>query len=97
MTYSRHGDWLYHRLTRKQLAFILARQGIFFETEDEAISDILRNNKLSDYFLALAADLDVMEPKTADDIYKTHLDPRTSTHLPACFGLSRSIGALGAG
>lgn len=32
------------------------------------------NTRLSDRYLTLARDLDVMEPKTPDDVYKTHLE-----------------------
>lgn len=30
-------------------------------------------SKLSEHFLALARDLDVMEPKVPEDVYKSHL------------------------
>lgn len=77
--------------TKKQLAFILARQQIFIDLDEienngggaagaitdevkESIQDILRNTKLSQYFLSLAKDLDVLEPKTPDDIYKLYLE-----------------------
>ncbi|KAJ3032270.1 proteasome regulatory particle base subunit [Rhizophlyctis rosea] len=59
---------------KKQLAFMLARQQIGLEQEDEEISDILNNTRLSEHFLALARDLDVMEAKTPEDIYKSHLE-----------------------
>ncbi|KAJ3295555.1 proteasome regulatory particle base subunit [Rhizoclosmatium sp. JEL0117] len=61
-------------LTKKQLAFICARQQVFFETGDETITEILNNTKLSENFMALARDLDVVEAKTPEDIYKTHLE-----------------------
>ncbi|KAJ3189452.1 26S proteasome non-ATPase regulatory subunit 2 [Gaertneriomyces sp. JEL0708] len=61
-------------LIKKQLAYMLARQQVMIETSDEEIQDILNNSKLSEYFLALARDLDVMEPKTPEDIYKSHLE-----------------------
>eukprot|EP01102_Stenamoeba_stenopodia_P019910 TRINITY_DN7614_c0_g2_i2.p1 TRINITY_DN7614_c0_g2~~TRINITY_DN7614_c0_g2_i2.p1 ORF type:complete len:698 (-),score=106.83 TRINITY_DN7614_c0_g2_i2:73-2166(-) len=58
---------------KKQLAFILARQCLGIELTDDGLNDILLNNKLSEYFLALAKDLEVTEPKTPEDIYKSHL------------------------
>ncbi|KAJ3139770.1 proteasome regulatory particle base subunit [Physocladia obscura] len=61
-------------LTKKQLAFIAARQQVFFETDDEEITEILNNTKLSENFMALARDLNVVEAKTPEDIYKTHLE-----------------------
>ncbi|KAK9760291.1 proteasome regulatory particle base subunit, partial [Basidiobolus ranarum] len=59
---------------KKQLAFILARQQISIETEDEELAECLNNTRLSEHFIALAKELDVMEPKTPEDIYKTHLE-----------------------
>ncbi|KAJ3014739.1 UNVERIFIED_CONTAM: proteasome regulatory particle base subunit [Siphonaria sp. JEL0065] len=61
-------------ITKKQLAFIAARQQVFFETGSEEITEILNNTKLSEHFMALARDLDVVEAKTPEDIYKTHLE-----------------------
>jgi 26S proteasome regulatory subunit N1 len=59
---------------RKQLAFMLARQRLFTIVSDDAIADILNHSNLSESFLVLAKDLDILEPKTPDDIYKAHLD-----------------------
>ncbi|KAJ3410476.1 proteasome regulatory particle base subunit [Chytridiales sp. JEL 0842] len=61
-------------VTKKQLAFLLARQQINFETPDEELTAILNNTRLSELFIALARDLDVLEAKTPEDIYKTHLE-----------------------
>ncbi|TPX40116.1 hypothetical protein SeMB42_g01547 [Synchytrium endobioticum] len=61
-------------ITRKQLAFLLARQQISFETDCDEINDIMNNTKLSEHFKALARDLDIMEAKTPQDIYKSHLE-----------------------
>ncbi|RKO89788.1 armadillo-type protein [Blyttiomyces helicus] len=61
-------------LEKKQLAFMLARQQIALETDDDEITEILNNTRLSEHFIALARDLDVMEPKTPEDIYKSHLE-----------------------
>eukprot|EP01118_Nematostelium_gracile_P000182 TRINITY_DN1017_c0_g1_i1.p1 TRINITY_DN1017_c0_g1~~TRINITY_DN1017_c0_g1_i1.p1 ORF type:complete len:876 (+),score=310.73 TRINITY_DN1017_c0_g1_i1:43-2670(+) len=59
---------------KRQLAFMLARQHIFLESEDEPeLNDIINNTNLTQYFLALAQDLDITEAKTPDDIYKTNL------------------------
>lgn len=71
-------------LEKKQLCYLLARQGFALkldegpaavEDEDlrEALQQILSNSKLSEHFLALARDLDVMEPKQPEDVYKSHL------------------------
>jgi 26S proteasome regulatory subunit N1 len=61
-------------LLQKQLAFHLARQQISLPIEDEEIEAILNNNHLSKHFIALAKELDVMEPKSPEDIYKSHLE-----------------------
>ncbi|KAF0696800.1 Aste57867_12462 [Aphanomyces stellatus] len=60
--------------TRKQMGYILARQRFCFEDEHaDSVNDQISNADLSDKFLALARDLDVLEPKTPEDIYKSHL------------------------
>ena len=61
-------------LLKKQMAFQLARQQIQLETEDSELNECLNNLHLSKYFTALATELDVLEPKTPEDIYKTHLE-----------------------
>lgn len=73
---------------RRQLAFMLARQQVVLDLEelleddpdvDELIS-IMSNQKLNENFLALARELDIMEPKAPEDVYKTHLETgRSST------------------
>ncbi|XP_044744488.1 26S proteasome non-ATPase regulatory subunit 2 [Coccinella septempunctata] len=64
---------------QKQLAFMLARQQIFLEITDvlpehEDLVDIMSNCHLSNHFLNLARELDIMEPKTPEDVYKSHLE-----------------------
>lgn len=56
---------------RKQLGFQIARHTAAFQTPEgaEALEDVLASTALSESFLTLARDLDVMEPKTPDDIY----------------------------
>jgi 26S proteasome regulatory subunit N1 len=39
----------------------------------EELRRINSNSRLSEFYLSLARDLDVMEPKTPDEVYKTHL------------------------
>lgn len=68
-------------LMRKQMCILLGRHRVNYEIEDEDVEDedveklneIIGNEKLSENFLKLAQDLDVMEPKTPEDIYKSHL------------------------
>ena len=71
-------------LAKKQLCYLLARHGFSIkldegptevadETLREQLREIISNSKLSEHFLALARDLDVMEAKQPEDVYKTHL------------------------
>lgn len=51
------------------------------DTDNEELNDILNNTKLSEHFLALGRDLDVIAPKTPEDIYKTHLENHKFTSV----------------
>ncbi|GAA5826816.1 hypothetical protein JCM11251_002904 [Rhodosporidiobolus azoricus] len=59
---------------KRQLAYILARQQITVETDDDALLEILNNTQLSSNFKRFGAELSVTEPKSLEDIYKSHLD-----------------------
>ncbi|KAF2747909.1 26S proteasome non-ATPase-like protein regulatory subunit 2 [Sporormia fimetaria CBS 119925] len=63
---------------RRQLALLIARQRIRFDVledeEDSELQECLNNSKLTDYFKALGKELNILDPKTPDDIYKTHLE-----------------------
>jgi 26S proteasome regulatory subunit N1 len=61
-------------LFRKQLAFIIARHQFVVDLEDEEVSGILNNSHLSEHFIALGRELDILEPKVPEDIYKSHLE-----------------------
>eukprot|EP00186_Timspurckia_oligopyrenoides_P002188 CAMPEP_0182445844 /NCGR_PEP_ID=MMETSP1172-20130603/3818_1 /TAXON_ID=708627 /ORGANISM="Timspurckia oligopyrenoides, Strain CCMP3278" /LENGTH=977 /DNA_ID=CAMNT_0024641673 /DNA_START=30 /DNA_END=2960 /DNA_ORIENTATION=- len=65
-------------VTQKQLAFDLARHNVVLSEidgveVDESLTEIMGNAKLSEFFLTLAKDLEVMEVKQPEDIYKSHL------------------------
>lgn len=70
-------------LTKKQLAYILARHQYRLPpeiiaagaaVEDQGhIQEILNNTRLTDSFKMLAKELEIVDPKTPDDIYKSHL------------------------
>eukprot|EP00112_Aurelia_sp_Birch-Aquarium-sp1_P012638 Seg2658.4 transcript_id=Seg2658.4/GoldUCD/mRNA.D3Y31 product="26S proteasome non-ATPase regulatory subunit 2" protein_id=Seg2658.4/GoldUCD/D3Y31 len=69
------------KLIQKQLAYILGRLKIFLELDEDAddtedLTEIISNSHLNNNFLALARELDIMEPKVPEDIYKSHLDAR---------------------
>ncbi|XP_076353645.1 regulatory particle non-ATPase 1 [Tachypleus tridentatus] len=64
---------------QKQMAFMLGRQQIFLELNEDLddyddLVETMSNSHLNNHFLALARELDIMEPKTPEDIYKSHLD-----------------------
>ncbi|XP_001604992.1 26S proteasome non-ATPase regulatory subunit 2 [Nasonia vitripennis] len=64
---------------QKQLAFMLGRQQIFLELPisiewyDDLV-EIMTNSHLNNHFLNLARELDIMEAKTPEDVYKSHLE-----------------------
>jgi 26S proteasome regulatory subunit N1 len=61
-------------VVRKQLAFMLGRAHAHVQLEeDEEANELVGNARLSEHYLLLAKDLDVLEPKTPEDIYKSHL------------------------
>lgn len=64
---------------KKQLAFLIARQRIELDNEedeekDQELAECLSNLKLSDHFKALGKELNILDPKTTEDIYKSHLE-----------------------
>lgn len=40
---------------------------------DQELTDITTNSLLNTNFLALGRELDILEPKTPDEVYKSHL------------------------
>ncbi len=54
------------RATLKQMAFMLARQRNPYTTDDEEITKIVSNEKLSEHYKSLARELNVLEPKHPD-------------------------------
>jgi 26S proteasome regulatory subunit N1 len=61
-------------MMKRQLAYILARQQVTVETDDETLLEILNNTQLSSNFKRFGQELSVTEPKSLEDIYKSHLD-----------------------
>ncbi|KAL2262671.1 hypothetical protein VTK26DRAFT_493 [Humicola hyalothermophila] len=64
---------------KKQLAFLIGRQNISLNyeretAEDEEIKECLDNVKMPEHFKALGKELNILEPKTTEDIYKSHLE-----------------------
>ena len=58
------------------MAFQLARQRVLIPELDEEMTKILSNSMLTSFFQQLAKDLEVVEAKKPEDIYKTHLENR---------------------
>lgn len=57
-----------------QMALLLGRHQIFFDFDDQKLTELNSNMNLHQYFHSLARELDIMEPKTPESIYKTHLE-----------------------
>jgi 26S proteasome regulatory subunit N1 len=69
---------------RRQMAFLIARQRIWFDVSDDddpELQECLNNTKLPDHFKALGKELNILDPKTPDDIYKTHLESSRTAGL----------------
>ncbi|RMZ72478.1 26s proteasome regulatory subunit rpn-1 [Pyrenophora seminiperda CCB06] len=69
---------------RRQLAILCARQRIWIDpvdVDDPEFADCMNNTRLGDYFMALGTELNILDPKTPDDIYKTHLESSRTAGL----------------
>ncbi|KAF2755325.1 26S proteasome non-ATPase-like protein regulatory subunit 2, partial [Pseudovirgaria hyperparasitica] len=71
---------------RKQMALMIARQRIWLDLpdgddEDQELQECLNNTRLPEYFKALGKELNILDPKTPDDIYKTHLESSRTAGL----------------
>lgn len=63
-------------LTQQQLAFILSQHYSGFKLENALadIQDIISNAKLPQYYSYLVNELNLLDPKVPEDIYKLHLE-----------------------
>ncbi|KAK7715938.1 proteasome regulatory particle base subunit [Botryosphaeria dothidea] len=70
---------------KKQMGFLIARQRIVIdlpeEEEDGELAECINNTRLADHFKVLAKELNILDPKTPDDIYKTHLESSRTAGL----------------
>ncbi|KAI4135422.1 MAG: hypothetical protein LQ347_000677 [Umbilicaria vellea] len=71
---------------KKQMALLVARQQIWLDPpcdseEDQELFECLHNTKLPDHFKSLAKELDILEPKMPEDIYKSHLESSRTAGL----------------
>lgn len=69
---------------KRQMAMLVARQQVWLPTEeieDEQLNACLSNEKLPDHFKSLAKELNLLEPKMPEDIYKSHLESTRTAGL----------------
>lgn len=75
---------------KKQMALLVARQQIWLElpedgTEDQEsdqeLVECLSNTKLPDHFKSLGKELNILDPKMPEDIYKSHLESSRTAGL----------------
>ena len=63
---------------KKQMALLVARQQIWLEpaevVEDQELLECLSNERLPNHFKSLAKELNILDPKMPEDIYKSHLE-----------------------
>mmetsp|Transcript_3541 Transcript_3541/g.5822 ORF Transcript_3541/g.5822 Transcript_3541/m.5822 type:complete len:886 (-) Transcript_3541:114-2771(-) len=65
------------RLVQKQMAFIISRRKFNYDfDDDEELKEIASGERLSSHFISLAKELDVLEPKLPEQIYKSHLEEK---------------------
>merc|ERR1719359_2096666 len=62
------------------MAFIISRRKFNYDfDEDEDLKNIASGESRSEHFISLAKELDVLEPKKPEQIYKSHLEEKRST------------------
>lgn len=71
---------------RRQMAFQVARQRIALDLgeegeDDEQLEECLNNAKLPEHFKGLGRELNILDPKTTQDIYKSHLESSRTAGL----------------
>ncbi|KAF2199897.1 26S proteasome regulatory complex, non-ATPase subcomplex, Rpn1 subunit [Delitschia confertaspora ATCC 74209] len=73
------------KAVRRQMAFLIARQRIAMDVGDdedaELLQNCLNNERLGEHFKALGKELNILDPKTPEDIYKSHLESSRTAHL----------------
>lgn len=63
-------------LVHKQLGFILSQQRSNFKLpeENQEVQETISNVKLSEYFQYLIKELNLLDPRVPEDVYKSHLE-----------------------
>lgn len=67
------------------VSFELTERLIPEDEERDALQDIINNTKLSEGYLTLARDIEVMEPKSPEDIYKVNYLEHLRVDSTDCF------------
>mmetsp|Transcript_7059 Transcript_7059/g.21565 ORF Transcript_7059/g.21565 Transcript_7059/m.21565 type:complete len:879 (-) Transcript_7059:125-2761(-) len=68
------------RLVQKQMAYMISRRKFSHDfDDDDELKEIASGEQLSKHFIVLAKELDVLEPKLPEQIYKSHLEEKRST------------------
>jgi 26S proteasome regulatory subunit N1 len=70
-----------NELSKMQLCFMLARHRVYVEELPDNLKSIVSNLKTSEFFKKLGRELDVLEPKLPEDIFKSHLEEKKSEQL----------------
>lgn len=79
-------------LERKQLCFALARHRIILkEVEEEELVKIMSNSMLTEFYMKLVKDLDVLKPKKPREIYKEMIGEKEETLDSALLNLADSF------
>jgi len=71
-------------LLKRQMALLIARQKIWldvYDEEEESMVACLQSTRMTDYYKALALELNLLEPKSVQDIYKSHLESSRTAGL----------------
>lgn len=71
---------------KKQMAFLIARQQVWIDdvinaVEEDVLRESLSNTKLPDHFKSLGKELNILDPRLPEDIYKTHLESSRTAGL----------------
>jgi len=73
-----------NKSVRRQMALLCGRQRIWLDASDDddsELQDCISNTRLFEHFNTLAKELNILEPKKPDDIYKTHLESSKTAGL----------------
>lgn len=79
------------RPLKAQLCFMLSKQRIHLEENDQELNEILQNKHSSKYLLKILKDLNLLEPKKMLDIYKELIKDKQNEIESSQLNLADSI------